>query len=572
MFRQLEEIGDPRARKLVYCGAAGVGGTIGQDAAPGGSALGTDGVRSRSGAGLEAGPGEGRGFGDRGEGIAGGAGRGAAATSFAFDESPAVKVASPRRARARATKGSPLLWAGIGGGAGLLIVGIVLALVLGGKVGKDGKEVADARAGDASSKPTGNDPRRSDAGKDNKKDPKDRPKEVTKDNGKDPTRDPGKDPMTDPGRKDPKPEDKPSDPNRFPTQPSGTDNPRTEDASRSLFTGTFTTDVNGYTETWSIKFADDKWDISAIYTKSGEKDCGSFKAEDINFKDGKLTFIQRLRLGPNSPGFWRTGSAITVEVKDENSLTYVWRQGIGDEGRPRILVKSSSTAALPKDPVPSTPDDPALATVQQREDAVANLKDLFQTAIKKAENDLVAALEQEINLPNTKLAPEMRKALVALRREEKEAFQKSGKLPWSPAMRPAVIKYLQARAAADRQLAATYDKVYDQTVKSGDQKRAVELTAEKNKLLEPKLVATLDCNGVSFGAHFTYRLYSNGKLSLDANNPSTWEFTETNKIVLTAFRADAPNGRFIDTCTIDSDGKTLKATNQSGQTYGAKIN
>ena len=111
----------------------------------------------------------------------------------------------------------------------------------------------------------------------------------------------------------------------------------------------------------------------------------------------------------------------------------------------------------------------------------------------------------------------------------------------------------------------------NRAVKARDEKRARELRAEKETILKPKLVGTWECTGVNFQAVFTWELYSNGKLTLDAENPDSWDFAEGNKLILGINRADAPNGKWIDTCIIDADGKSWTAMNQLGGTYQAKL-
>jgi predicted secreted protein len=101
-----------------------------------------------------------------------------------------------------------------------------------------------------------------------------------------------------------------------------------------LFVGTFTTTTDGYHEHWTIRYADGKWDVSGTFTKFRTKP-GSFTGHDVKLVDGKLVFRQRLTDGPAG---WIDGSKITVEIRDEKTMNYVW-EVLGQKGEPRILTR-----------------------------------------------------------------------------------------------------------------------------------------------------------------------------------------------------------------------------------------
>jgi predicted secreted protein len=104
------------------------------------------------------------------------------------------------------------------------------------------------------------------------------------------------------------------------------------------FVGTFHNNVgvDGYKETWFISYADGKWEIHGAYNRLRAKP-GLFKANDIKFADGKLTFTQKL--GGNVPGTWIDNCRITVEQARDGNLTYVWDAGFA-KGEPRPLTRA----------------------------------------------------------------------------------------------------------------------------------------------------------------------------------------------------------------------------------------
>jgi hypothetical protein len=100
------------------------------------------------------------------------------------------------------------------------------------------------------------------------------------------------------------------------------------------FVGAFTTITDGYHEHWTIRYADGQWDVSGTFSKLRTKP-GSFTGHDVKFADGKLVFRQRLKDGPAG---WVDGSKITVEVRDDKTLAYVW-EVLGQRGEPRTLTR-----------------------------------------------------------------------------------------------------------------------------------------------------------------------------------------------------------------------------------------
>ncbi|HEY7307739.1 MAG TPA: PT domain-containing protein [Gemmataceae bacterium] len=134
---------------------------------------------------------------------------------------------------------------------------------------------------------------------------------------KNPTDKPADKPTDKPGDKPtPKPDDKP-------TKSAGRTTATAEDAKR--FGGVWAGEADGFKEVWSIKFQDDKCTLSAVYVDpKGKKTTFGMTGADIEFKDDKMHFVQKL--GPGAPGHWFKNTKHTVEA-NRDSLSYSYFGG-----------------------------------------------------------------------------------------------------------------------------------------------------------------------------------------------------------------------------------------------------
>ncbi|HLN31826.1 MAG TPA: protein kinase [Gemmataceae bacterium] len=257
------------------------------------------------------------------------------------------------------------------------------------------------------------------------------------------------------------------------------------------------------------------------------------------------------------------GKKHRLEVKKDGFKVFGEEVEIETNGRKSVLVR-----LVPVPDVIPIPDQPKDNSTGQ----IAKAKEEFVAALKKADQDMLASFDREIEAArHAKVTADLRLRLLNLRKEEKAAFETDGTIPWSPHMRPVARDYLQARTAAERPFRRAYDEAIDRAVKAPDENLANELRAEKKTLLQPKLVGTWECTGINFDGAFTWELYSNGKMSLDPEHPDSWDFVQGDKLLLLINQDVAPNGTWHDACIIDTDGKSWTATNQRDGSYQGKL-
>src|SRR5207247_10611508 len=116
----------------------------------------------------------------------------------------------------------------------------------------------------------------------------------------------------------------------------------------------------------------------------------------------------------------------------------------------KIEIKELSSAKLVtvESPKPTEPPKPIPANVPEKakipSDAdLAKSKDAFAAAIQKAEKNVPAALDREIDaLAKAKLNAEERLVAIDILKAEKGAFERNGTIPWSPLGRPVAIESL----------------------------------------------------------------------------------------------------------------------------------
>ncbi len=183
----------------------------------------------------------------------------------------------------------------------------------------------------------------------------------------------------------------------------------------------------------------------------------------------------------------------------------------------------------------------------------------YGNACQIADEKRSAAFDKEIALVR-KLRREKaddRQRLIDTIGVEKATFEKHGTIPFSPRMRDRAIQYLNSLGKARQPLSKTYDEAIRHFQKENDDDAASEVTAEKEKVLAPKVVGVWRCEGGR--TKFTFTLYSDGTGAPDR----TWTLGNDGMVV-TNRSPRAPKGGYIDKCVIDETGRSLVLKNQEG--------
>jgi hypothetical protein len=91
----------------------------------------------------------------------------------------------------------------------------------------------------------------------------------------------------------------------------------------SELVGTWTCDVEGYKEIWTIKQDKNDWSITGVYTKDGQE-VGSFVGANAKLlPNGVLEFVKDYVKKPNPT--WPDRTTILLKTGKDNKLIYTWR-------------------------------------------------------------------------------------------------------------------------------------------------------------------------------------------------------------------------------------------------------
>jgi hypothetical protein len=94
--------------------------------------------------------------------------------------------------------------------------------------------------------------------------------------------------------------------------------------------GVWHTEADGLREVWHIKTEDGKWAVSGDYYDKKNKHVGHYDGKDVQYADGKLTFVQHWTKKPNP--VWGDEAKMTAAVGGEK-LAYTWDLGTSSGSR-----------------------------------------------------------------------------------------------------------------------------------------------------------------------------------------------------------------------------------------------
>jgi len=216
---------------------------------------------------------------------------------------------------------------------------------------------------------------------------------------------------------------------------------------------------------------------------------------------------------------------------------------------------------------------PALAELTDRQ------KGEIKEALTKYEESLKEASEQLIKDFDTAIAQvgKQAKADSTLREKvkswleaERRTFTTHGLVPFSPAMRPATLKYLADINQARLQASKVFERVHRQLEKSGDTESAERLVAQKSSTLPRKVVGKWHYNQPR--GHI-YTLFSDGTAEHHAypDKPyCAWSIDANDKLTINAKLPGCPPGGWIDKGPVDQDGQTHAPRNNGGFLFVGK--
>jgi hypothetical protein len=197
----------------------------------------------------------------------------------------------------------------------------------------------------------------------------------------------------------------------------------------------------------------------------------------------------------------------------------------------------------------------------------------YSDARKTADEKMLTAFGKQTDLvrKTSRLAAAEKQSLIEAIAAEKAAFEKHGTVPLSTPMRDVSANYLKQLDRARTPVKKAYDKAIEHMqVKAKDDSTAADLAAERDKLLDPKLIAVFDCQGINFKLTMKLTLFEDFT-GQPAKPHRTWEITKTG-IVMRFPSPNAPGGFFVETCTFDDLGQTFVSKNQEGGSYrGTRI-
>ncbi|HXD86882.1 MAG TPA: hypothetical protein VN641_10320 [Urbifossiella sp.] len=183
-------------------------------------------------------------------------------------------------------------------------------------------------------------------------------------------------------------------------------------------------------------------------------------------------------------------------------------------------------------------------------------------SMKDADARLVQHFDQAINRTrNGKLPGKPKAELLDVLKEEKKRFESSGMVPWSEAMRPDLLTYLQAVRAAQKSFRRSTDAEIDRAIKAKNDTAIRELREEADAAFVVKVIGYWSYQGGN-GPRHVHAFYSNGTV-IDPNGRMTWSLGKAGRLVVRWPNAQAPGGAWVDSCTLSKDGKRFTGANQN---------
>ncbi|MDB5313605.1 MAG: hypothetical protein JWO38_7807 [Gemmataceae bacterium] len=201
----------------------------------------------------------------------------------------------------------------------------------------------------------------------------------------------------------------------------------------------------------------------------------------------------------------------------------------------------------------------AAAPADEIEAQVAKAKDAYAVAMKKTDEKLVAAFDRVGKaLPTVKMTAEERLKMIEVAEAEKVAFEKSGRIPWSGQMRPAVVEYLKSVKAARAAVERDFDRAIEFHTKSKNVDRAKEYLTGKQELLKPRVLAVCD---YTYAPDKTIQIRFMSDGTVNGQPEQTWSL-DTTTLIYRRRDENAKGGQWVDTLKISEDGKTIHGRNQ----------
>ncbi len=194
--------------------------------------------------------------------------------------------------------------------------------------------------------------------------------------------------------------------------------------------------------------------------------------------------------------------------------------------------------------------------------ALEKAQKLHAKTMRDAEVGLLESVDKMIDrVSNQRLPTTQKSALLDVLRAERNRLERSGLIPTSERMLPAVIAYAQVISAAEATLRKTYNVEIEKAIRARNDRAQSELRTELARAISAKVVAKWRHQAAN-GPIGTVQLYSNGRIN-HPESQAIWRLDASGQIVLNWPTINAPGGAWIDTCKLSPDGKTYSGRNQN---------
>jgi hypothetical protein len=192
----------------------------------------------------------------------------------------------------------------------------------------------------------------------------------------------------------------------------------------------------------------------------------------------------------------------------------------------------------------------------------------YVQSVEKAKKNLLTQFDSRIKQRSSgKHGSDEHSAEIATLEQEKEAFEKKGRIPWSRLMRSAMFDYLKDLESAQQRMEKAFDTEIEQAQKRGDERAVAELQEADNSLLAPHLVALASFEESQF------RFRSDGILDepgdATGDNVRRWWLSlhEHDAIVIEEPSEEQPGSFVTKELPIAGDGKSVAETTPDGEEH-----
>jgi len=191
----------------------------------------------------------------------------------------------------------------------------------------------------------------------------------------------------------------------------------------------------------------------------------------------------------------------------------------------------------------------------------------YVQSVEKAKQNLLTQFDSRIKQRSTGNHGSEHAAEIATLEQEKQAFEKKGRIPWSRPMRSAMFDYLKDLDIAQQRLEKAFDAEIEQAQKRGDERAVAELQAADNSVLAPHLVAVARFEESQFRFRSDRILDEPGNATGD-NVRRWWLGPHEHRVLVVEVPSEEEPGSFVQKqFRIADDGKSVTGTTPDGEEH-----